>query len=148
MIVIRSYLLDLNLLLALVDSGHQQHQTATEWFEAYGKFNWGFCPLTETAFLRVAANPAYRPEPNALTQAIAVLRGLKEHHGFLYWEIDKGWIELTAPFAARINGHRQIMDAYLLGLAIEKKGVLVTFNKGTRALAGEEFQANVLLLGS
>lgn len=146
--MIRSYLLDLNVLLALVDSGHQHHQKTTEWFESYGKFNWGLCPLTECAFLRVAANPAYRPEPNALEQAVAVLRGLKEHHGFLYWEIDKSWTELTAPFAARISGYRQITNACLLGLAIQKKGALVTFDKGTRALAGAEFQANVLLLGT
>jgi len=37
-------------------------------------------------------------------------------------------------------------DAYLLGLAIKEKGVLVTFDKGIRLMAGVEFSRNVLLL--
>ncbi len=53
---------------------------------------------------------------------------------------------LTAPFAARIFGHQQVTDAYLLGLAIKENGVLVTFDKGIQYMAGAEFSRNVLLL--
>jgi predicted nucleic acid-binding protein len=53
---------------------------------------------------------------------------------------------LTARFAARISGHQQITDAYLLGLAIKEKGVLVTFDKGIQYMAGAEFSQNVLLI--
>jgi predicted nucleic acid-binding protein len=47
---------------------------------------------------------------------------------------------LTAPLRrAHINGHQQVTDAYLLGLAIKEKGVLVTFDKGIQYMAGAEF---------
>jgi predicted nucleic acid-binding protein len=56
------------------------------------------------------------------------------------------WGTLTAPFSARIVGHQQVTDAYLLGLAIKEGGVLVTFDRGIDYLAGEEFSEHVLLL--
>jgi len=39
-------------------------------------------------------------------------------------------------FAARIIGHRQISDAYLLGLAVHNKGKLLALDRGMRSLAG------------
>lgn len=142
----RRHLLDLNVLIALVDSAHQQYQKAQDWFIASGKFHWGICPLTEAGFLRVTTNPTYLPKPRTFAEAIAILQILKGHTDFWYCEIDKSWVELTAPFAVRINGHQQVTDAYLLGLAIKENGVLVTFDRGIRYMAGAEFSRNVLLL--
>ena len=147
----RNYLLDLNVLIALVDSGHQHYQAAQDWFISSGKDHVGLCPLTEAGFLRITTNPAYRPEPRTIEEAIAVLQVLKEHPRFAhpvfgYWEIKESWIKVTAPFAARIRGHQQVTDAYLLGLAIKEKGALVTFDKGIQYMAGAEFCRNVLLL--
>lgn len=113
---------------------------------ASGKENWGICPLTEAGFLRVTTNPAFRPGPRTLEQAIAVVQALKDHAGYSFWEIAESWVTLTAPFAARIVGHRQVTDAYLLGLAIKQKGVLVTFDAGIKYLAGAEFSKNLLVL--
>jgi predicted nucleic acid-binding protein len=45
-----------------------------------------------------------------------------------------------------MQGHRQITDAYLLGLAIHNKGKLATLDRGIRHLAGREFAANVELI--
>ena len=144
--MIRKYLLDLNVLIALVDSAHQHYQKAQDWFISSGKHSWGLCPLTEAGFLRVTTNPMYRPMPHTFGEAIAILQVLKGHTNYRYWEIDKSWVELTAPFAARISGHQQVTDAYLLGLAIKEKGILVTFDKGIQYMAGAEFSQNVLLL--
>jgi hypothetical protein len=67
-----------------------------------------------------------------------------------YYSVSKGasgiWVDLTAPFAARISGHQQVTDAFLLGLAIKENGVLVTFDKGIQYMASAEFSQNVLLL--
>jgi hypothetical protein len=147
----RNYLLDLNVLIALVDSGHQHYQKTQNWFISSGKDHIGLCPLTEAGFLRITTNPAYRPAPRTIEEAIAILQVLKKHPRFAhplfgYWEINKSWVEVTAPFAVRISGHRQITDAYLLGLAIKENGVLVTFDQGIKRMAGAEFSQNVLLL--
>jgi len=84
--------------------------------------------------------------PHTFGEAIAILQALKGQTNYWYWEIDKSWVELTAPFAARISGHQQVTDAYLLGLAIKEKGILVTFDKGIQYMAGAEFSQNVLIL--
>jgi hypothetical protein len=147
----RNYLLDLNVLIALVDSGHQHYQTAQDWFISSGKDHVGLCPLTEAGFLRVTTNPAYRPAPRTIEEAIAILQVLKGHPRFAhplfgFWEIKESWVDLTARFALRISGHKQVTDAYLLGLAIKAGGVLVTFDKSILYMAGAEFSQNVLVL--
>jgi uncharacterized protein len=55
-------------------------------------------------------------------------------------------VALTAPFAARIRGHQQVTGAFLLGLAIREDGILVTFDRGLKYLAGQEFRRNLLVL--
>lgn len=81
-----------------------------------------------------------------MEQSIAILQALKGLPGHLYWEIKASWVDLTARFAPRISGHQQVTDSYLLGLAIENDGVLVTFDRGLRYLAGPEFSSRNLLV--
>ena len=144
--MIRKTLLDLNVLIALTESEHDHFLSAQEWFASSGKAGVGLCPLTEAGFIRVTTSPAFRPGPRSMDQAIAILQTLKAHSSYWYCGIDQSWVSLTAPFAARISGHQQVTDAYLLGLAIKEDGVLVTFNRGIRYMAGAEFAKNVLVL--
>ena len=144
----RKSLLDLNVLIALTDPEHMHHLKAWEWFRSGGSEDWAICPLTEAGFLRVTTNPAYRPNPRTLDQAIAILQFLKGYRGYSYCPIDESWVTLTARFASRIYSHQQVTDAYLLGLAIKENRVLVTFDKGFQGLAGEEFSGNVHLVNS
>ena len=142
--MIRKSLLDLNVLIALADPEHKHHQKARSWFALWGRGSWALCPLTEAGFLRVTTNPAFRPGPRSLEQAIAILQTLK---GICdYCPINESWVTLTARFASRIRGHQQVTDAYLLGLAIRESRVLVTFDKGFQFMAGDEFRENVLIL--
>ena len=106
----------------------------------------GALPAHGSWILRVTTNPAFRPGPRTLEQAIAILQSSRRRPGYRYWPIDGSWATLTAPFAARIFGHQQVTDAYLLGLAIKENGVLVTFDKGIKYMAGAEFSQNVLVL--
>jgi hypothetical protein len=108
--------------------------------------SWSICPLTEAGFVQLTTNPAFRPGPRTLKQAIAILQALKGHPDHLYWGIDESWVTLTVPFADRIFGHQQVTDAYLLGLAIKEDGVLVTFDRGLKYMAGAEYSRNLLIL--
>ena len=139
-------LLDLNVLISLTDTEHRHHRKARNWFASSGKQNWAICPLTEAGFLRVTTNPAFRPGPRTLEQAIAILQALKGYPGYCYCPVDESWVTLTARFASRIHGHQQVTDAYLLGLAIKESRVLVTFDKTLQYLAGAEFSQYVRLL--
>jgi toxin-antitoxin system PIN domain toxin len=144
--LIRRNLPDLNVLIALTDSEHDHHHKARAWFSSSGKENWGLCPLTEAGFIRVTANPAMHAGARGLEQSIAILQALKGLPGHFYCGINSSWVDLTARFAPRISGHQQVTDAYLLGLAIENDGVLVTFDRGLRYLAGPEFSSRNLLV--
>ena len=144
--MIRKALLDLNVLIALSDQRHVHNGIAQSWFASSGRHNWGICPLTEAGFLRVTTNPLFRAGPHPFEQAIAILQSLKGLSGYSYWPIGESWVSLTAPFAARISGHQQVTDAYLLGLAIKEDGVLVTFDRHLKHLGGAEFARNLLVL--
>jgi toxin-antitoxin system PIN domain toxin len=144
--LIRRNLLDLNVLIALADQRHSHHQIARVWFASLGKNSWGICPLTEAGFLRVTTGPAFRPGPHTFERAVAILQSLKNLPGYGYWGIEESWVDLTAPFAARISGHQQVTDAYLLGMAIKENGVLVTFDRGLKYLAGPQFSRNLFVL--
>lgn len=146
--MIRRHLLDLNVLIALTEPGHDQYRKAQEWFIASGQDSWGVCPLTEAAFIRVTTNPAFRPGPRSLELAIAILQALKVRPGYWYRGIDtnEGWVIIAAPIARRVFGHQQVMDAYLLGLAIKDGGILVTFDQGLKYLAGDEYSRNLVVL--
>jgi toxin-antitoxin system PIN domain toxin len=141
-------LLDLNVLIALTEREHIHRQKAERWFLSTGKDNWGVCPLTEAGFIRITTNPAMQPGTITVERAIAILQALRAHPGYHYWPITdaESWVAVTAPFAARISGHQQITDAYLLGLAIKEDGVLITFDRGLKYMAGAEFSHNLLVL--
>jgi toxin-antitoxin system PIN domain toxin len=140
------FLLDLNALIALADHDHEYHEAIQNWFISSGKADWGVCPLTDAGFVRVTTNPAYRGPTRTIAQATAILAEFASHPGYRYWSITNTWAVLTAPFSARVLGHRQVTDAYLLGLAIKEEGVLVTFDKGIKYLAGTDYSRNILVL--
>ena len=142
------YLLDLNALIAFGDPDHEHHRAIQKWFISSGKTDWGVCPLTEAGFVRVTTNPGYRPTSRTIAQATAILADFATHPGYRYWPIAEKWSVLTAPFSARLLGHQQVTDAYLLGLAVKEKGVLVTFDRGIRYLAGTGYRQNLLVLDS
>ncbi len=83
-----------------------------------------------------------------MDQAIAILQLIKGLDGYWYCGITESerWVDITARFAARILGHQQVTDAYLLGLAIKEDAVLVTFDRGLVYLAGAEYEEHVELL--
>jgi uncharacterized protein len=140
------YLPDLNCLIALADPDHPHYGKAKKWFMESGNEGWGVCPLTEAGFVRVTTNPSYGLTARTVSQATAILAGFARSPGYSYWPIETPWAALTAPFADRIFGHQQVTDAYLLGLAVRGRGVLVTFDKAMLYLAGAEYGKHVLLL--
>jgi uncharacterized protein len=144
--LIRRNLLDVNVLVALTSVEHAQYATAQRWFDSLGDECWGICPLTEAGYIRVITSPASGPIVKAFSEAGAILKDLARQPNYYYWPLTGSWTSLSAPFAARISGHQQVTDAYLLGLAIEDSAVLVTFDKAIRYLAGAEFVQNLLVL--
>ena len=141
-----TFLLDVNVLIALADSEHTSHREATRWFRQAKSRTWATCPLTEGGMVRVMASPSYQDPSLDLTDVLAVLAALRKAPGHHFWPIDFGLAEAIAPIEARFFGHQQVTDAYLLALAVRNHGTVVTFDRGLSFLAGQEFKDSVLQL--
>jgi hypothetical protein len=68
---------------------------------------------------------------------------LRGHH---FWTMDVGFLDAVAPFSEKLFGHQQISDAYLLGMAVKRKGRLATLDRAVKALAGSELESHVEIL--
>jgi uncharacterized protein len=126
------FLLDANVLIALAWPAHEFHDGVGRWFALHSRAGWATCPFTEAAFVRVLSNPAF--SANALTprNAVLVLESNVDlpHHQF--WPDSIPVADVLKNFE-RLTGHRQITDAYLVGLAVRHRGKLATFDKGIQA---------------
>lgn len=136
------HLLDINVVLALLDQRHVHHAAAEVWFDSPG-LRWSLCAFTEAGILRFFTRP--KTGGLSMEQATAMLDRLKRMPGYSFQPISAEWRALTEPFAKRIHGHNQVMDAYLLGLAVREGLVLTTFDKALLHLAGEH-ERHVLIL--
>jgi uncharacterized protein len=127
-------LLDVNMLIALSWPSHLHHRVAHAWFSKNSPEGWATCPLTQCAFVRISSNPKIVPEAVTPSEALDLLRQIvsQEHHTF--WPDDVALLDACIP-GKFLAGHRQVTDAYLLGLAIQHGGRLVTLDRGVLALA-------------
>jgi uncharacterized protein len=129
----KAYLLDVNVLVALALPSHVLHSRVVPWFEQHSERGWATCPFTEAAFVRILSNPALSPGALAPERALELLQRNVEHVRHQFWPAD---ITLSHAFkisVVRATGHRQISDIYLLGLAIQHKGLLATCDEGIPA---------------
>lgn len=122
-----TYLLDVNLLLALTDPMHVHHDAAHRWFADRGHQSWASCPLTENGFVRIASHPNYPNRPGDVLAALDILRRLCEAPGHQFWAEDVSIIDILASGA--IITHAQVTDVYLAGLAARNRGKLATLDQ-------------------
>ena len=137
------YLVDVNILIALLFINHDHNALVTAWFSRPG-LRFSLCAFTEGGFLRNAT--ASRPGRVTMPEATFLLQKLTRHPGYRYLPIDADWQTLTSPFSSRLHGTKQVTDAYLLGLAIRNNSTLVTMDKAILHLAGADYAPHVLLL--
>jgi toxin-antitoxin system PIN domain toxin len=139
-------LLDANVLIGAIWPKHGFHKAAERWFAENANEGWATCPLTQLAFVRILSNPSFSREAITTSAAAQLLRDNLKHPAHEFWPDDVTFAEALDYFAPRLTGHTQTTDAYLLGLAMHRKGKLVTFNRGVLALAGEHAAARAALV--
>ena len=139
-------LLDVNVLLALLDSDHVDHERARDWIAAEVQQGWASCAITQNGFVRIISQPRY-PSPVAPSQALDRLARATstEHHEF--WPCTVSLLDAAVVDRSQLHGPRQVTDAYLLALATVYKGRFVTFDRSVplSAVHGAE-EANLTVL--
>lgn len=133
-----TFLLDVNVLIALIDPGHVAHDDAHGWFEATGHAAWATCPITENGVLRIIGNPKYPNSPGSpavVAQIITKLRALPGHN---FWPDDVSLVGSGDIDAAKVLTSAQVTDIYLLALAKAHGGHLASFDRklSTAAVRG------------
>lgn len=121
-------LLDVNVLIALLDAAHIHHARAMSWLEREIEYGWASCPLTQNGCVRILSQPAY-PSPLPAKQVAERLAEATGDSSHAFWPDSYSLLENDVIHWQHILGHRQITDAYLLGLAVRNGGRFVTFDR-------------------
>lgn len=96
--------------------------------------------------MRIVSNPAFSPDSLSPADALGLLERNLGHPAHEFWPDDVALLDAVGPVSARLQGHRQLSDAYLLGLALRRRGTLASFDGGLRELASGERAAGLELV--
>ncbi len=124
-----TFLLDVNVLIALIDPAHVQHDPAHQWFSRVGRKSFATCPLTENGLVRIVGHPKYPNSPGPPSAVVESLVAIRRLPGHKFWP-DKISVADEAYFAAALlSSHSRVTDSYLLALAHTNGGRLATMDQ-------------------
>lgn len=129
------FLLDVNVLIALIDSTHVQHDRAHEWFGKLGKRAWATCPVTENGVIRIVGSNRYPNSPGTPAAVVEILTLLRSVGGHEFWADDISLLDGKRVNPSRLLDSAQVTDTYLLALAASHRGQLATFDRHLVAAA-------------
>jgi toxin-antitoxin system PIN domain toxin len=127
------YLLDTNVLIALLDARQQFHEAANSWFYGGAMRDWLSCPMTENGTVRILSLPKYpgHQPPHVVIESLRTLIAVGQHEhvsddvSLLDRGIDPG----------RIAASAHVTDTYLALLAHRHGAQLATFDRRISAAA-------------
>lgn len=121
-------LLDINVVLALLDSDHVDHHRARDWLSREIGTGWASCAITQNGVVRIMSQPRYpSPVPPAVVAGLLEQACSTPHHEF--WPCEISLLDSTVVDRGRLLFPRQVTDAYLLALAVRRGGRFVTFDR-------------------
>ena len=134
-----TWLLDVNVLLALLDPIHLHHAAAHAWFAIAGR-SWASCNLTQNGAMRIMSHPRYGNAVATTTLAAELLAELCGQPGHVWWPADLSLLDSPLVDRSRLLSPGQVTDTWLLALAVQHGGRLATFDKRlvTSAVKGGE----------
>ena len=118
------YLLDANVLIALTVQEHEHHKRATIWASTVDSF--ATCPVVEGALVRFLV----RLGESAITAAEMIQR-IRNLPACEFWPDSISYADIDL---GHVVGHRQVTDAYLVGLARSQAAALATLDEGLASL--------------
>jgi uncharacterized protein len=144
-----SYLIDINVWLALTWDGHPHHGTAGVWYQSIDDASLLFCRLTMLGLLRLLTNGQVMGDSVVtVREALSLYDRWNEDPRVELAREPLGMEGLFRGFLAPIAEQRAtkaIADCYLASFAQATGSKLVTLDKGLAALAGARKQPVTLL---
>jgi hypothetical protein len=139
-------LLDVNLLFVLHQPLHPEYERVNRWFLHRPDKLFATCPITQSGMIRLLLQGVAGLDPFVVQEAREALQRFVQLPGHVFWPDTPTYLDNTKSIFARMQGHRQTTDAYLLGLAVYNHGKLATLDRGISHLAGNEFAANLEII--
>lgn len=124
-----TYLLDVNILIALIDPTHTNHDRMHDWFSADGRRSWATSPITENGAIRIVSNPQYFNSPTTPSVVVASMQSLLAQPGHIFWPDDISLLDSARIDSSRLLTSAQVTDTYLLALAQAHGGKLATLDR-------------------
>jgi uncharacterized protein len=121
-------LLDVNVLIALLDSDHVHHGAAHAWLSSSIQDGWASCPVTQNGCIRIMSQPAY-PGSLPASAVAARLAAATATSWHAFWPDSISLLDASVVDWAGVLASRQVTDVYLLALAVRNDGCLVTFDR-------------------
>ena len=140
------YLLDVNVLIALVDPAHVQHEGVHEWFGRVGRKAFATCPITENGLLRIVGHPKYPNSPGPPSTVVAALQSIRALPGHSFWPDSISLADGAFTDASLLSSHSRVTDSYLLALARANKGQLATLDHKLATEVVPEGKASLALI--
>jgi uncharacterized protein len=123
------FLLDVNVLIALIDPAHVLHDRAHAWFAANGHKAWATCPLTENGVMRIVGHPRYPNSPGSPATVAELLTSFRKLSGHVFWSDDISLLDYEQLDTTHLLDSSHVTDSYLLALAHAHEGQLATFDQ-------------------
>lgn len=143
-----TFLLDVNVLIALIDPGHVAHDDAHDWFAATGHADWATCPITENGVIRIIGNPKYPNSPGSPAAVAGIVEKLRALTGHSFWPDDLSLVASEHVDPAKIHSSAHLTDTYLLALAKAHGGQLATFDRKLSVSAVRDGKAALHQIGA
>ena len=123
------YLLDVNVLLALIDPDHIWHEVAHRWFASSGSEAWATCPITQMGVIRIAGSARYPNSAGTPAVIASMMTRFCASPGHEFWPDHVNLFEENVFKANYLSSSKQVTDTYLLALAGSRGGQLATFDR-------------------
>lgn len=137
------YLLDVNLLVALMAPQHVHHARAHAWFASVGA--WATTPITEAGLLRLLMNPAIVGIQVPMSQAVHLLGELHADAAHTVLSDDASFVASIVSLE-RLTSSRDVTDVHLADLAARHGAVLATLDRGIPELLAPAERHHVLVI--
>jgi uncharacterized protein len=124
-----TFLLDVNVLIALIDQSHINHGQAVTWFDTIGRRSWATCPITENGVVRIVGSSSYVNSPGTSAAVAELMKEFTALPGHVFWPDDISLLDPTRIDTSRLLTSLQVTDSYLLALAVSHDGQLATLDR-------------------
>ena len=125
------FLLDVNVLIALLDKAHEHHQIANAWVNQNIREGrvWVSCPITQNGCVRIMSYKKYEPIPFPIGKIIDELNHITSTSEHVFIPDDISLLNSILIDRDKLSNSKQVTDVYLLALAKCNDCQFVTFNR-------------------